>query len=115
MSLLEAAMEKCVFLEKTRQPDGMGGYLTEYTEGSQFSAAIAFNNSLQAKTAEKRGVSSLYTVTTTKGVGLEYHDVFRRLGDGKVFRVASDSDDMQTPRVASFRYEQVSREEWQPV
>lgn len=112
MSLLTDAMTPCVFMDKTKQPDGEGGYINLWSEGAPFEAAITFDSSIQARTAEKSGVTSLYTVTTGKGVRLEYHDVFRRLSDGKIFRVTSDGDDNQTPKAASFQALQVSAEEW---
>ena len=114
MSLLTQAMTACVFLDKTKKPDGEGGYINAWTEGAEFYAAITFDSSLQARTAEKSGVTSLYTVTTKKGVQLDYHDVFRRLSDGKVFRVTSDGDDKMTPPSASpmMQVLQVTAEEW---
>lgn len=115
MSLLSNAMEKCVFLNKTRVNDPEGGYITTWEEGAEFDAAIVFDNSMEARTAEKAGVSSRYTVSVPKGVQLEYHDVFKRQRDNKIFRVTSDGDDVQTPNVASFQIAQVSAEEFDPA
>ena len=112
MSLLENAMTACVFLTKTRRPDGEGGFIVDWAEGAEFNAAFDFNSSIQAKIAEKQGVSSLYKVTTAKGVNIDYHEVFKRLSDGKIFRATSDWDDMVTPISASFQYEQVDAEEY---
>ena len=115
MSLLSNAMEKCVFLNKTRVNDPEGGYITTWEEGAEFDAAIVFDNSMEARTAEKAGVSSRYTVSVPKGIQLEYHDVFKRQRDNKIFRVTSDGDDVQTPNVASFQIAQVSAEEFDPA
>ena len=112
MSLLTQAMEDVVMLEKTRVPDGEGGFTTDWADGVQFKAAISFDSSMEARTAEKQGVTSLYTVTVPVNAKLEYHDVFRRVRDGKVFRITSDSDDKQTPSSASFQFLQVTAEEW---
>lgn len=112
MSLIDDFSERCVFLEKRRKPDGEGGYLTEWEEGAEFTAAVTFNTSLEARRAEKEGVTSLYTVTAPKGTSLDYHDIFKRLSDGKFFRVTSDSDDVVTPARASFQFIQVTAEEW---
>lgn len=112
MSLLKDAMEKCIMLDKQRQPDGEGGFTTTWTEGAEFKAAITFNTSLQARTAEKQGVTSLYTVTVSKNAMLEYHDVFKRLSDGKIFRVTTDGDDSFTPKSATLDMRQVSAEEY---
>ena len=115
MSLLTQAMEDVVMLGKTRVPDGEGGFTTEWADGVQFKAAINFDSSMEARTAEKQGVTSLYTVTVPLNCKLEYHDSFRRLRDGKVFRVTSDGDDKITPTSASFQFAQVTAEEWTPV
>lgn len=112
MSLLSEAMEDCVMLDKTTAPDGYGGRIDTWTEGAPFKAAITFDTSIQARIADKSGVSSLYTVTTAKGITLEYHEVFRRVRDGKIFRVTSDGDDKYTPNSASLNMRQVSAEEW---
>jgi DNA polymerase III sliding clamp (beta) subunit (PCNA family) len=115
MSLLTSAMKDVVMLEKKRVPDGEGGFTTDWAEGVQFKAAITFDSSMQARTAEKDGVTSLYTVTVPKNAKLEYHDVIKRLEDGKVFRITSDGDDKMTPESASFQVIQVTAEEWIPV
>lgn len=115
MSMLSDAMEPCVMLDKKRRPDGEGGYIVEWTESVEFDAAIAFDDSMQARIGAKAGVTSLYTVTLPRGFKLDFHDVFRRLSDGKVFRVTSDGDDKHTPARASFQVSQVTAEEWVPA
>ena len=112
MSLIDEAMTPCMMVDRTTQPDGEGGIVTTWVEGAAFNAAITFDNSIEAKTAAVQGVTSLYTVTVLKRVKLEYHDVFRRLSDGKVFRVTSNGDDKITPERASFQFAQVSAEEY---
>lgn len=113
MSLLKEAMSKCVLLNKTTEPDGYGGRKDVWIESEYiFDAAIVFNTSIQARRAQAEGVSSLYTVTTERSTTLEYHDVFRRLRDSKIFRVTSDGDDSYTPDSASLNMRQVTAEEW---
>lgn len=110
VSLLQEAMEECVLMDKTTRPDGYGGYISAYVEGAPFDAAITFDTSIEARVAEKQGVTSLYTVTTTRALVLEYHNVFKRLRDGKVFRVTSDGDDKFTPASAGLDMRQVTAE-----
>ncbi len=113
MSMIEESMEQCAIMQKVRQSDGEGGFITRWTEGAPFQASITFDSSMQARIADKQGVSSLYTVTTAKNAALEYHDVIKRIRDGKVFRITSDGDDKQTPMRAKFgQYLQVTAEEW---
>ena len=113
MSLLTEAMENCILLDKTTAADGYGGYVTTWADGAEFQAAIVFDTSIEAKRAEKEGVTGLYTVTTSKALNLQYHDVFRRSSDSKIFRVTSDGDDKKTPSSAGLNMRQVSAEEWE--
>lgn len=112
-SLLEEAMEICTILDKTTTPDGYGGVITNWVDGAEFSAAIVFDNSIEARIGEHQGVTNLYTITTKKNVNLQYHDVFKRSSDGKIFRVKSDGDDNKTPVSAGLNMRQVSAEEWE--
>lgn len=113
MSLLDEMMETYVYLNKQVVPDGYGGYNTTWVDGAEFKAAVTIDTSIEARVAEVQGVTSLYTVTTQKSFVLEYHDVFRRPRDGKIFRVTSDGDDKYTPESATLNMRQVTAEEWE--
>lgn len=112
MSLLSDAMEPCIILDRSTTPDGYGGYDVTWTEGAPIDAAIVLDTSMEAREAEKAGVTALYTITTGRGLNLQYHDVIKRLSDGKVFRIKSDGDDKKTPKAASLNMRQVTAEEW---
>lgn len=112
MSLLDEAMDRCVILNKITTADGYGGYITTWQDGAEFDCAVVLDTSIQARTAEKQGVTELYTVITRKAMNLQYHDVFRRKRDGKIFRVTSDGDDKFTPASAGLNMRQVTAEEW---
>lgn len=112
MSLVDAFKGPCAVMDKAKVPDGEGGFTTVWQEGAEFDAAIVKDTSLEARIAERDGLTNTYTVTTSANVSLEFHDVFKRKSDGQVFRVTSNGDDRHTPPVASFEFEQVSAEEW---
>ena len=112
MSLLDEAFENCIMMNKSTTEDGYGGMNTTWSDGAMFQCAIVFDTSMQARTAEQAGVTSLYTITTRKNIMLEYHDVFKRVRDGKIFRVTSDGDDKYTPESATLNMRQVTAEEW---
>ena len=112
MSLLSEAMEKFTMLDKTTTADGYGGYIISWVEGAEIQATAVLDSSIEARIAEKQGVTALYTITTNKNVNLQYHDVIRRTRDGKIFRVTSDGDDKHTPNSAGLNMRQVSAEEW---
>lgn len=112
MSLLLDAMEDCTIINKAIVDDGYGGYEIRWSEGATFKAAIVLDSSMQARIAAVQGVTNLYTVTTPRAITLEFHDVFRRESDGKIFRVTSDGDDKKTPASAALDMRVVSAEEW---
>lgn len=112
VGLMEDFAEDCTLLEKTRVPDGEGGWETRWVDGMGFRAAITYNTTIEARVAESEGMMATYTVTTDKATQLDYHDVFRRERDGQTFRVKSQGDDKKTPPSASFQVSQVSAEEW---
>lgn len=112
MSLLSEAMETCQMYDKTTVPDGYGGFVNKWVPGASFDAAVVLDDSIEAQTALSEGVTGVYTVTTKKGINLQYHDVFKRLRDGKTFRVKTDGDDKKTPKSAGLNMRQVRAEEW---
>lgn len=112
MSLLDVSMETCIMLDKTSAPDGYGGTMTVWKDGAEFMAAVSLDTSMTARTAGVQGLTSLYTITTRRNVNLQFHDVFRRKRDGKIFRVTSDGDDKKTPAPAGLDMRVVTGEEW---
>lgn len=113
MSLLDELMDDCVLLDRTTKTDDYGGFfIYNWAEGASFSAIIDIDTSIEARTAERQGVTSVYTVTTGKELTLKHHDVFKRLSDGKIFRVTSDGDDKFTPESSTLNMREVTAEEW---
>lgn len=113
MSLLSSAYEEAVMIDKTTVPDGLGGYDTVWKDGAKIKAAFTLDSSMQARIAEREGVTALYTITTHRDINLQYHDVLRRSRDNKIFRVTSDGDDKLTPPSATLDMRQVTAEEWE--
>lgn len=113
MSLLFDAMEPCVYLQKTMVPDGVGGFAAAWTDGAVFDAAIVLDNSTVAMVAEAQGARKVYRVYVKRGTPLSFHDAFRRLSDGSVFRVTSDPADKRTPDRASIDVAVMGAEAWE--
>lgn len=111
--LFEKMMVGCIMMDKTSVPDGLGGFTRQWVDGATFEAAIVKDNSLAARVAEKEGVSEVYTITMPKSINLEFHDVFRRISDGAIFRVTSNVTDSRTPNAATFQFGQVTAERWE--
>jgi hypothetical protein len=103
---------KCVIINRAIESDGQGGYVTVWTEGAEFGAAIAVEQSSEARVAASLGVRDVYSVYTDTALVMTYNTVFRRIKDGKVFRVTSDGDDKQTPTSSPLNMRKVTAEEW---
>ena len=112
MSLIESMMEDCVFLNRVKVDDPVGGYKDEYQDGITFEAAVIKNNTTEMKLAEKDGITEIFTVVTDKLMALEYHDVFRRVSDGAIFRVTSRSTDSIAPEASTVPISKVTAERW---
>ena len=113
MNLYEKMMTPCVRMERKGSDDGEGGSRTEWIAGEQIDAAIVRDTSTAAKVAEKEGVTSVYTITTKRNVLLGFHDVIKRLSDGKIFRVTSDIGDKVSPGMSLIDISQVTAEKWE--
>lgn len=112
IDLLKEYMEDCVLVDRVTIPDGYGGYDNVWKEGAPIKAAITTGNSLAAEIAEAEGVKAIYKITTEKNINLQFHQIIKRLSDGKYFRCTTDGDDVKTPDSASIDMRQVTAEEW---
>ena len=102
MSLLSSAMQRCVFMHEQTAPDPQGGFTITWTDGAEFTAYQSLDTSMEARTAEKQGVTSVYSVLVDKAVPIEYGDYFKEKESGTVYRVTSHPDEKQAPKSASF-------------
>ncbi len=112
MSLLDSQMENFILYDKVRTPDAYDSMYTGYVPSMTFKAVAVLDSSIEAQTALAAGVKGVYTITTRKGINLQYHDVLKRESDGKEFRVTTDGDDDKTPDSAGLNMRQVRAEEW---
>lgn len=112
MALFESMMTPCCIMNRSRVSDGQGGFTTEWTEGATIDVAIICDTSTAARVAQAEGVKNIYTLTTHKENALDFHEVIKRLEDGRIFRVTSDGMAKQSPALASFNMAQMSAEEW---
>lgn len=102
MSLLDDFAIPCVIMEKTRIPDGEGGYILQWSEGAVFINHQALDTSMEARRAEKEGVTSLYSALVKKTMPIEYNDYFKDKTTGFTYRVTSNPEEKTSPGSASF-------------
>jgi hypothetical protein len=102
--------DKFFFLYRQIFPDGMGTWKTEWTQGAEFDCLLQLNNSIEARVAEKNGVTSVFTGIVEKALPIEYNDVFKRVSDDATFRITSNPADKKTPDIATFAVKSFSAE-----
>lgn len=101
MSLLDDFSRKCVILNKEKLSDGEGGYTTVWSEGAEFDNYSALDTSMEARQAEKLGVTSVYSALVKKDVPIEYGDYYKERENGKTYRVTSNPEEKKAPASAS--------------
>lgn len=112
MSLLESAYEDFLLYSKITIPDGYGGVKTTWTPNVTIKGAVIMDTSTEARIAKQMGSTEIYTLIVHKDLMLDYHDVIKRVSDGQVFRLTSDTDDKKTPASATLNMREYTMEEW---
>lgn len=102
MSLLDDFAKTCVLMEKTQSPDGAGGYIVGWKDGVEFVNYQALDASMEARRAEKEGVTSVYSALVDLAVPIKYGDYFKDRETGLTYRVSSNPEEKQSPKSASF-------------
>ena len=106
-------MEPCRILNHIREDDKYGSSVDYWSDGATFDAAVIKNSTTEATITERQGISEIYTFVTQRGFTLNYHDVFRRLSDGQIFRVTGSTKDSEAPLVSSVKIAKVTAEKWE--
>ena len=114
MSLLADFARTCVILKRTRRPDGSGGWLTDWDEGETFTARFALDSSIEARRAEREGVTSVYSVLVDQDAGVTYGDYFRDQQTKRAYRVTSHPCEKESPRSAGFSLKYFTAERKEP-
>ena len=110
MALEDYLKEKLVVLDWVSVPDGFGGFVWEWKDGVEFAAGVVKKQDTQMLIAEQSGAKTVYTIVVKASVALENGDRVRRLRDGAVFKITSDSAEMKTPDTSGMKFAQVTAE-----
>jgi len=113
MSLLDNFTEPFTLLNMVRTSDGQGGFTTSWEDGAEINIAVRYDSSMEARRAEKEGMTSVYTFLVSRSIELNYHDVLRRKSDQQIFRITSRTGDSVTPSSSSLSLTAVTAERWE--
>ena len=97
-------------LTAVRAEDGMGGADVKVMPGAVFAAGLCRVKVQPVMAAEQRRTRMQGVLAHPKDVMLDSGKMIRRERDGAIFRVISDSSDVQTPAGASVFFAQTTVE-----
>lgn len=102
----------------TRNDENYGGYISTYVPGAIFEGVLVLDDSINARIAEKQGVTGLYQMTFEKELYLPWNTVVRKIDGEKLvgtfFRVTS-KDENATPSSTPLNLRKVIMEEYVPT
>lgn len=113
MSLLEEYAQTFILMEKRRESDGAGGFLTAWYEGLEFTAYEDRDTSLEMQLAEKQGITSVFSVMVDRELPIIYDDYYKDKATGLTYRVTSNPADKKSPGSSSIgmKYFQAERKD----
>ena len=108
--MLSDFFEDFIMQNWTSEPDGFGGIIWTLSDGASFRAGIATQNSAEAQLAYQAGTKTVYRIAHRKTLVLEQDDRVKRIKDGRIYRITSNSADMTTPAPAQEQFAWASAE-----
>ena len=109
--LIQDQISKCCFVNRMVVDDGYGGYTSKWVDGATFDAVITVASGIEASIANITKEKTTYGVKVERIVPLEHHSVFKRLGDGQIFRITRSSA-MLSPSFSAMNMKCLDAEEW---
>lgn len=101
MSLYETFYAPAVVMNKTKVPDGVGGFVNGWTEGAEISAAFSSLTPTERIAAQQASVAYTDTIVTPVNTNLDEQDVIK--ADGSYYLVVSKLP--KTPSASTFQLE----------
>lgn len=97
MAIIDYLTDSFVFMEKHRISDGFGGFVWEWYDGETFQGKAIRKTSSDFLLAAQQGAKEVYKLVAPENVILEKNDTVKRVKDGAILRITSDSIDGSPP------------------
>lgn len=101
MSLYETFYSPAVVMNKTKVPDGVGGFVNGWTEGAKIKIAFSGLTPTERLAAQQADVSYTDTIVTPVNTNLDEQDIIKT--DGNYYLIVSKLP--KTPSVSTFQFE----------
>ena len=105
------------YVEKTRQPDGTGGFETAYKVGESFKASVQKADASEQTVAGVRGeVKPQYTIITHNNNALEKNDILRFVNENgeKTYLRLNDNPKKPPEKSAQNHWKHCTATEYEP-
>ena len=86
--------------------------MVQWEEGAEFTNYQALDTSMEARIAEKQGVTSLYSALVDRDFPIEHNDVFKDTETGQTYRVTSNPEEKVAPRSSTLPLKYFTAERW---
>ncbi len=113
MAAKDFFVEFCMQDKRTGE-DGYGGIAETWIDGAHFMAGLVTKQSTQAQIAYQQGLKIMYKLVFKPTVALNYGDRVKRVSDGLMLKITSNSRDMTTPTPAQLKLSEVTAEVIEP-
>lgn len=97
-TVMQSFTKKYRFQTRSYEPDGVGGFVSGWTDGPEFEAVERHDTTVEAQVAEQAATASTYTLLVNTGVPLTFPDYIKRVSDGQTFQVTSAADEGSAPK-----------------
>ena len=110
-TIMKDFQENLVMLDRTTVSDGYGGFEVAWVEGATFIAVLTQPQSGSAEIAQAITETKTYKIVTGTNITLHKDDYFRRVRDGKNFKILKDNTDRLAPDDSELQMRVTSAEE----
>jgi hypothetical protein len=97
-TVMQGFTKKFCFQTRSYEPDGVGGFVSGWTDGPEFEAVERHDTTVEAQVAEQTATASTYTLLVNTAVPLAFPDYVKRVSDGQTFQVTSAADEGKAPQ-----------------
>lgn len=96
-TILQDFVESIVLLDETTVSDGLGGFVTEWTDGATIDVAVIQPRDTKATIATAIVGQQSLTIITSTAIELKRDKYFRRKSNGKTYKFDRDNTERLAP------------------
>lgn len=113
--MIERWFEDFMLLERTADPDGLGGETVSWTDSVPFRGALSLTAAAETDMAGRPVLLETPVLLHEFDLTLAQGDRVRREKTGAVYRVSDSSDNLRAPAFSGLRFAQVQVERVVPA